>query len=171
MTGAPSEIGSDVDGFVLPREAVRDGLRRHRGIDSVTWLGHACFLIRLGGRTILTDPFLGDYAAPIEGFGPRRFTPPALRLRDLPPPNVVLISQWSDRRESDQHIKWCRETYAALRPHLGTFRYVNYLADDEAGDPVAAAYGPNYQRLRALKAKYDPDKFFHTNVNITPLHR
>lgn len=80
------------DGFVLPREAVRDGLRRHRGIDSVTWLGHACFLIRLGGRTILTDPFLGDYAAPIEGFGPRRFTPPALRLRDLPPPDVVLIS-------------------------------------------------------------------------------
>ncbi len=76
--------------------------------------------------------------------------------------NVVLISQWSDRRESDRHIAWCRETY-------GSFRYVNYLAEDEVGDPVAA-YGPNYQRLRALKAKYDPENFFHINANITPLH-
>ena len=83
--------------------------------------------------------------------------------------NVVLISQWSDRRESDRHIAWCRETYGALRPYLGSFRYVNYLAEDEVGDPVAA-YGPNYQRLRALKAKYDPENFFHINANITPLH-
>jgi len=83
--------------------------------------------------------------------------------------NVVLISQWSDRRESDRHIAWCRETYDALRPYLGSFRYVNYLAEDEVGDPVAA-YGPNYQRLRALKAKYDPENFFHINANITPLH-
>jgi len=83
--------------------------------------------------------------------------------------NVVLISQWSDRRESDRHIAWCRETYDALRPYLGSFRYVNYLAEDEVGDPVAA-YGPNYQRLRTLKAKYDPENFFHINANITPLH-
>jgi len=79
-------------GFLLSRDAVLAGLRQHRGVDSITWLGHACFLIRLGGRTILTDPFLGDYAAPIEGFGPRRFTPPALRVRDLPRLDVVLIS-------------------------------------------------------------------------------
>src|SRR5258705_481632 len=84
--------------------------------------------------------------------------------------NVVLISQWSDPREGDRHIAWCRETYDALRPYLGSFRYVNYLAEDEVGDPVAAAYGPNYQRLRALKAKYDPENFFHINANITPLH-
>ena len=84
--------------------------------------------------------------------------------------NVVLISQWSDPRESDRHIAWCRETYDALRPYLGNFRYVNYLGEDEVGDPVAAAYGPNYQRLRALKAKYDPENFFHINANITPLH-
>ena len=30
--------------------------------------------------------------------------------------NVVLVSQWSDRRERDRHIAWCRESYAALRP-------------------------------------------------------
>ncbi len=80
------------EGFVLSRGAVREGLRRHQGRDSVTWLGHACFLIRLDGRTILTDPFLADYAAPIEGFGPRRYTPPALAVSDLPALDVVLIS-------------------------------------------------------------------------------
>jgi FAD/FMN-containing dehydrogenase len=30
------------------------------------------------------------------------------------------------------------------------------------------AYGPNYGRLKQLKKKYDPDNFFHTNVNIRP---
>ena len=28
------------------------------------------------------------------------------------------------------------------------------------GDPVAAAYGPNYRRLQELKTKYDPGNFF-----------
>jgi L-ascorbate metabolism protein UlaG (beta-lactamase superfamily) len=79
-------------GFVLPRGVVIDGIRRHRHGDSLTWLGHACFLIRLGGRTILTDPFLSSHASPIDGFGPRRFTPPALGVRDLPPLDMVLIS-------------------------------------------------------------------------------
>jgi hypothetical protein len=43
-----------------------------------------------------------------------------------------------------------------------------YLDHDEAGDPAAAAYGVNYTRLRELKAKYDPENFFHANVNIRP---
>jgi len=34
--------------------------------------------------------------------------------------------------------------------------------------PAAAAYGANYSRLRELKAKYDPENFFHANVNIRP---
>ena len=48
-------------------------------------------------------------------------------------------------------------------------RYVNYLDHDESGDPVAAAYGPNYRRLQALKATYDPSNFFHMNQNIRPV--
>src|SRR5918995_1187227 len=41
------------DGHVLPRDAVAAGLDRQRAADSLTWLGHASFLIRLDGRTIL----------------------------------------------------------------------------------------------------------------------
>jgi FAD/FMN-containing dehydrogenase len=82
--------------------------------------------------------------------------------------NVAIISQWMDPRQNDACIAWCRGTFAGLKPFLAATRYVNYLDHDEAGDPVAAAYGPNYSRLRELKAKYDPENVFHANVNIRP---
>ena len=56
-----------------------------------------------------------------------------------------------------------------MRPFVAPGRYVNYLDDDETGGPVPAAYGPNYRRLREIKAKYDPGNFFHLNQNIFPL--
>jgi FAD/FMN-containing dehydrogenase len=45
---------------------------------------------------------------------------------------------------------------------------VNYLGEDEGADAVKAAYGANYERLRTLKAKYDPTNLFHLNQNIQP---
>jgi FAD/FMN-containing dehydrogenase len=89
----------------------------------------------------------------------------ALRLSGF---NVVIIAQWQDPSETDRHIGWARETHAALTPFLAPTRYVNYLEDDEPGDAAAVVYGPNYARLRELKAKYDPDNFFRANVNIRP---
>ena len=60
--------------------------------DSVTWLGHASFLIRLGGRTILTDPFLTERASPLPWFGPRRIAGPGLPPELLPPLDLLLLS-------------------------------------------------------------------------------
>jgi FAD/FMN-containing dehydrogenase len=82
--------------------------------------------------------------------------------------NLLVLSQWTNHSETDRCIEWARESYAAMKPFLASGRYVNYLDDDETGDPVAAAYGPNYPRLQSLKAKYDPDNFFHMNQNIRP---
>ena len=82
--------------------------------------------------------------------------------------NVGIVSQWTDPRQNDSCIAWCRGTFWELKPFFAAARYLNYLDHDEAGDPVSAAYGPNYSRLRELKAKYDPENFFHTNVNIRP---
>lgn len=62
---------------------------------SVTWLGHAAFLIRTAGKLVLTDPFLGEVAGPrILGryFGPRRHVPPALAAEDLPPVDIIVLS-------------------------------------------------------------------------------
>jgi FAD/FMN-containing dehydrogenase len=83
--------------------------------------------------------------------------------------NLIVVSQWMDPRDTDRSIAWARETYAAVRPFLGTTRYLNYLDHDELGDPAAQAYGPNLTRLRELKAKYDPENLFHLNVNIKPM--
>jgi len=82
--------------------------------------------------------------------------------------NVAIISQWLDPKDNERGIAWARATHAALKPYLAPMRYVNYLEDDAGADAEAAVYGPNFARLRQLKAKYDPDNFFHVNVNIRP---
>ncbi len=82
--------------------------------------------------------------------------------------NFLVLSEWIDPAQSERCIAWARETYAAMQPFMGSGRYVNYLGDDETGDPTAAAYGPNYRRLKELKKRYDPGNFFHVNQNIRP---
>jgi len=82
--------------------------------------------------------------------------------------NVALISQWADAADSARNIEWCRTAFASLQPFLAPMRYVNYLDNDEPRDPAAVVYGSNYPRLREIKKTYDPDNFFHINVNIRP---
>lgn len=79
-------------GHVLPPAEVRAGLDALGDRDGVTWLGHASFLLRFGGRTLVTDPFLSDHASPVAPLGPRRFAPPGLRAAELPPVDLVLLS-------------------------------------------------------------------------------
>ncbi|TMM00600.1 MAG: oxidoreductase, partial [Actinobacteria bacterium] len=77
-------------------------------------------------------------------------------------------SEWTDPAATDENVAWARETYAALEPHLAPLRYVNYLDEDDVGNAVRAAYGPNYERLRQLKRRYDPENIFRLNTNIDP---
>jgi FAD/FMN-containing dehydrogenase len=80
--------------------------------------------------------------------------------------SLLLPSVWTDPAETDANIAWTREAFAALRPHFATGRWLNYLGDDQADDAVQAAYGPNYERLREVKRRYDADNVFHLNHNI-----
>jgi FAD/FMN-containing dehydrogenase len=82
--------------------------------------------------------------------------------------NLLVLGQWMDPADGARCMAWVRETFAAMQPFMAAGRYVNYLDDEERGDPVAAAYGSNYPRLQQLKAKYDPENFFHMNQNIRP---
>jgi FAD/FMN-containing dehydrogenase len=82
--------------------------------------------------------------------------------------NFLVLGQWTDPASNQACIGWTRQSYSAMERFMAPGRYVNYLGDDEAGDPVAAAYGPNFRRLQELKKKYDPDNFFHVNQNIRP---
>jgi FAD/FMN-containing dehydrogenase len=82
--------------------------------------------------------------------------------------NMLIPSVWTDPADTEANIAWTRETFAALRPHMGAGRWLNYLGDDQAEDAIHAAYGPNYDRLREVKRQYDPDNVFHLNHNIVP---
>lgn len=79
-------------GHILPRPEVGNGLCAHERGDAATWLGHASYLLRWGGCTLLADPFLGNVAAPRPAPTPRRFVRPALRAHELPPIDWLLIS-------------------------------------------------------------------------------
>jgi FAD/FMN-containing dehydrogenase len=82
--------------------------------------------------------------------------------------NLLLPSVWTDRADTEANIRWTRETHAALRPHLSSRRWLNYLGDDQGDDAIRAAYGPNYERLREIKRRHDPANVFHLNHNIAP---
>ena len=83
--------------------------------------------------------------------------------------NFLAWSSWESPSDSEKNIQWTRECWEAMRPFLATGSYVNYVSDE--GDAFArAAYGPNYDRLVALKNRYDPTNFFRMNHNIQPSH-
>ncbi len=82
--------------------------------------------------------------------------------------NLVLPSIWLDPAETEANVAWTRDTQAALAEHLTERRWLNYLADDQGTAAIRGAYGPNYDRLVALKRRVDPDNVFHHNHNIEP---
>ncbi|MEK6272943.1 MAG: FAD-binding oxidoreductase [Actinomycetota bacterium] len=63
--------------------------------------------------------------------------------------------------------EWARTYWSALEPYH-TSVYVNFLMD-QGEEAIRQAYGPDkYDRLKALKRRYDPDNFFRLNQNIPP---
>jgi FAD/FMN-containing dehydrogenase len=82
--------------------------------------------------------------------------------------NLIIPSVWVDPADTDANIAWTRETHSALAADLDERRWLNYLGDDQGEDAVRGAYGPNYDRLRDVKRRYDPDNVFHHNHNIAP---
>jgi FAD/FMN-containing dehydrogenase len=64
--------------------------------------------------------------------------------------------------------EWIRSLWDALRPHMidaGT--YINALSEQD-DQRIRVTYGPKYDRLAAIKGKYDPGNVFHRNANIKP---
>jgi hypothetical protein len=75
---------------------------------------------------------------------------------------LILMSMWADPADTDRNIGWTRRVYDSLKPFTRPGIYVNYLGE-EGEERVREAYGDRYERLAALKAKYDPTNFFHRN--------
>jgi FAD/FMN-containing dehydrogenase len=62
---------------------------------------------------------------------------------------------------------WARNYWQDLHPHGAGGAYVNFMME-EGEDRVKATYGTNYERLVAIKTKYDPNNLFRVNQNIKP---
>ncbi len=75
---------------------------------------------------------------------------------------------WVDKDQDRDYVGWGRAAMAALKPFTRAGQYVNDVV--EQGDEVVRGiYGDKkYERLRALKRKYDPDNVFRLNQNIRP---
>ena len=77
-------------------------------------------------------------------------------------------SRWESADEDERCIAWAREFFAASQPFASAGAYINFLTQDET-DRIEFAYGAGYERLVALKKKYDPTNFFRMNQNIKPV--
>ena len=82
--------------------------------------------------------------------------------------NINIVAAWElGEPEPERHVEWVRGFWSAMHPHA-TGVYVNFMSD-EPQERVRAAYGPRkYERLVALKNKYDPTNLFRMNQNIRP---
>ncbi len=81
--------------------------------------------------------------------------------------DLVIISNWLNVEEDEKNITWTRNFFASMEPHLSHRVYMNALGV-EGDERVKEAYGDNYERLVALKNKYDPQNLFCMNQNIKP---
>jgi hypothetical protein len=81
---------------------------------------------------------------------------------------IALTTTWVDPEQTEAATAWTQELHDGLRPYASGFRYVNYLADDDGEEMVAAVYATNAGRLAELKQKYDPDNVFRVNLNVAP---
>ncbi len=167
---------------------VSDGLRFHSfldqqrvfdpdyGVDRNYWKSH--FVRELSDQLI--DELLGRMHAlgrPPGGilieslhgtpkdFGP---TTAALGYRDAAF-NISAMAGWTDPAVDGEHIAWARETAAAMEPWSVSGGYANYMQADEPLERVRAAFGnDSFERLQALKSRYDPDNVLRRNHNIPP---
>jgi hypothetical protein len=78
-----------------------------------------------------------------------------------------VLSCWDDAAADAAHVAWSRDVWSSWRP-FSTGVYVNAVGADADDEEIQAAYGARYERLTALKTKYDPTNLFRVNANIQP---
>jgi len=79
-----------------------------------------------------------------------------------------VTSAWDDPADDDLNVGYTRSVWEDLREYSTGGTYLNFLNEEEAGDRLRAAFGANWEKLRRIKAKWDPENLFRTNKNIEP---
>lgn len=98
---------------------------------------------------------------------PRGATPVGFRDAAF---NVSALGIWDDAAADEEQVAWTRSTAAAVAPYsLQGGGYLNYMQADEPAERVRAAFGAEtFDRLRAVKRRYDPGNVLRFNQNIPP---
>lgn len=78
-----------------------------------------------------------------------------------------LLANWLDPSADASNISWIRGLFTRLRPTMRPGAYVNFMSGDEQ-DRVPEAYHERWDRIVAVKSRYDPSNFFRLNQNVPP---
>ena len=81
--------------------------------------------------------------------------------------SAVFVGVDPDPDNNERIISWTKEYWDAVHPHVGGGAYVNFMMD-EGQERIKATYRDNFERLVAIKNKYDPTNLFRVNQNIRP---
>ena len=82
--------------------------------------------------------------------------------------SMVIAGIDSNPQQAGALTRWGRAYWDAVHRFNPGGAYVNFMMDDEGEARVKASYGDNYERLTAVKKKYDPANLFRVNQNIKP---
>jgi hypothetical protein len=75
---------------------------------------------------------------------------------------------WPVGEDGSRIVAAVRDGWTRIRPFSTGGNYVNFQLAEDGEARTAAAYGRNFERLRRIKARYDPENFFRSNRNISP---
>jgi hypothetical protein len=78
-------------------------------------------------------------------------------------------ANWEDAADDEANISWLQDFLADMEPFSDGSRYLNFAGFQEGGEGfIREAFGSQYERLAALKQKYDPNNLFRLNQNVKP---
>ena len=120
----------------------------------ITWAGQ------------MTSPFSAILIHHIHGAA-TRVAPGATAFALREPHYAVIYDAAWEEGPAETHIEWAQAALAAMQPFAMRGVYVNFIVGENE-EAVRDSYRANYERLAALKSKYDPTNFFCANQNIKP---
>jgi FAD/FMN-containing dehydrogenase len=149
-------------------QAMPPNLRNYWKAEFVDEISDEVIAIAVDAFSRAASPLSSMLFFPIRGAA-SRVDPRATAFPHRAGYHVGIYSLWNDRAHDAPNIAWVRDTWTSMQPHVAGGVYVNELGEDDGADRVAVAYGPNYERLARIKARYDPENLFCLNANILPL--
>jgi L-ascorbate metabolism protein UlaG (beta-lactamase superfamily) len=107
----------------------------------VTWMGHSSMLVEIDGVRVLVDPVWDERASPSQWAGPKRFYAAPVRLEELPPVDVVLVSH--------DHYDHLGEATIRRLAELESMRSARWVTSLGVGE-VLREFGVNAEKIAEL---------------------